>query len=88
MAECAIICLSSSCSEQSNFEITAKLGRGKYSEVFAGYNMTDGSQVVIKILKVGIAVLRHSEPLKEPYAMVPMGALLANDPYGTAVGVR
>ena len=42
----------------------------------------------IKILKVGIAVLRHSEPLKEPYAMVPMGALLANDPYGTAVGVR
>lgn len=36
---------------QSNYEITAKLGRGKYSEVFAGYNMRDGSQCVIKILK-------------------------------------
>eukprot|EP00039_Didymoeca_costata_P032061 m.36687 g.36687 ORF g.36687 m.36687 type:complete len:362 (+) comp9173_c0_seq2:140-1225(+) len=37
--------------QQSNYEITCKLGRGKYSEVFAGYNMKDGSQVVIKILK-------------------------------------
>jgi len=36
---------------QANYEITAKLGRGKYSEVFAGYNVTDAGHVVIKILK-------------------------------------
>ena len=40
------------CSTQANYEITAKLGRGKYSEVFAGYNVTDAGHVVIKILKV------------------------------------
>ena len=31
---------------QAQYEITAKLGRGKYSEVFAGYNMVDNSQYV------------------------------------------
>lgn len=36
---------------QGQYQITAKLGRGKYSEVFAGYNMVDESQCVIKILK-------------------------------------
>jgi len=36
---------------QAQYQITAKLGRGKYSEVFAGYNMVDESQCVIKILK-------------------------------------
>lgn len=43
---------------QSHYEITAKLGRGKYSEVFAGVNVKSQeehnghSQVVVKILKV------------------------------------
>lgn len=36
---------------QARYEITCKLGRGKYSEVFAGYDMKSNSQVVIKILK-------------------------------------
>eukprot|EP00730_Choanoeca_flexa_P017684 TRINITY_DN8548_c0_g2_i3.p1 TRINITY_DN8548_c0_g2~~TRINITY_DN8548_c0_g2_i3.p1 ORF type:complete len:349 (+),score=78.19 TRINITY_DN8548_c0_g2_i3:165-1211(+) len=37
--------------EQSHYEITCKLGRGKYSEVFAGIDIRNGSRVVIKILK-------------------------------------
>jgi len=36
---------------QSEYEITAKLGRGKYSEVFAGIRVSDQSNIVIKILK-------------------------------------
>lgn len=39
---------------QANYEITAKLGRGKYSEVFAGVKVNvpeSESKVVIKILK-------------------------------------
>lgn len=38
-------------SSQANYEITAKLGRGKYSEVFAGINVQDDSRCVVKILK-------------------------------------
>lgn len=38
--------------DQANYEITSKLGRGKYSEVFEGINMLTDSKVVIKILKV------------------------------------
>lgn len=37
--------------EQDDYEVMRKLGRGKYSEVFAGVNVTDNSPVVIKILK-------------------------------------
>jgi len=37
--------------DQSDYEITAKLGRGKYSEVFAGVRVNDQSNIVIKILK-------------------------------------
>jgi hypothetical protein len=48
---CTCTASSSSCSNQAQYEITAKLGRGKYSEVFAGYNMVDNAQCVIKILK-------------------------------------
>lgn len=39
-------------SDQENYQVVCKLGRGKYSEVFEGRNMTDGSKCVIKILKV------------------------------------
>ncbi|ANZ74734.1 BA75_00584T0 [Komagataella pastoris] len=33
------------------YEITSKIGRGKYSEVFEGYKIPQGSKVVIKVLK-------------------------------------
>lgn len=33
------------------YEVTRKLGRGKYSEVFEGYQLSTGSKVVIKALK-------------------------------------
>lgn len=34
-----------------DYEITGKLGRGKYSEVFEGFNVLNGDRVVIKMLK-------------------------------------
>eukprot|EP00035_Acanthoeca_spectabilis_P020265 m.431935 g.431935 ORF g.431935 m.431935 type:complete len:368 (-) comp17369_c0_seq1:70-1173(-) len=37
--------------DQSKYEVTAKLGRGKYSEVFAGIRVKDQTKCVIKILK-------------------------------------
>lgn len=37
-----------------NYQLVRKLGRGKYSEVFEGINITDDTKVVIKILKVYI----------------------------------
>ncbi len=36
-----------------------KLGRGKYSEVFEGINITNNEKVVIKILKVNFAKIRE-----------------------------
>eukprot|EP01032_Pedospumella_encystans_P030793 gene30793-34752_t len=36
---------------QDDYEIIKKIGRGKYSEVFAGMNVTNNSKCVIKILK-------------------------------------
>ena len=38
-------------SDQEDYEVLRKLGRGKYSEVFAGVNVTNNDPVVIKILK-------------------------------------
>jgi casein kinase II subunit alpha len=40
------------CSNQDDYQIVRKLGRGKYSEVFEGINITNNEKVVIKILKV------------------------------------
>ncbi|KAI8887292.1 Pkinase-domain-containing protein [Backusella circina FSU 941] len=37
--------------EQDEYEICRKVGRGKYSEVFEGKNITKGEQVVVKVLK-------------------------------------
>ncbi len=37
--------------EQDNYEVTRKIGRGKYSEVFEGVNTNNGGKCVIKILK-------------------------------------
>lgn len=36
---------------QENYEIVRKVGRGKYSEVFQGINITNNQMVVIKALK-------------------------------------
>ncbi|KAG2217170.1 hypothetical protein INT45_003594 [Circinella minor] len=36
---------------QDNYEIIRKVGRGKYSEVFEGINITNGEKCVIKVLK-------------------------------------
>lgn len=37
---------------QDDYQIVRKLGRGKYSEVFEGFNVTNNEKIVIKILKV------------------------------------
>ena len=37
--------------DQDNYEVIRKIGRGKYSEVFEGYNVASNSRCVIKILK-------------------------------------
>ena len=37
--------------KQEDYEIIRKLGRGKYSEVYEGINVTNDEKVVIKILK-------------------------------------
>lgn len=36
---------------QGNYEISKKIGRGKYSEVFLGYDLNSGDKVVIKVLR-------------------------------------
>lgn len=36
---------------QENYEVIKKLGRGKYSEVFLGIDLSSGEKVVIKVLK-------------------------------------
>jgi casein kinase II subunit alpha len=43
-------------SNQDDYQIVRKLGRGKYSEVFEGINITNNEKVVIKILKVSSKV--------------------------------
>ncbi|KAK7828680.1 casein kinase ii subunit alpha [Quercus suber] len=37
--------------EQDDYEVVRKIGRGKYSEVFEGINVTNNEKCVIKILK-------------------------------------
>jgi casein kinase II subunit alpha len=36
---------------QDNYEVMRKVGRGKYSEVFEGMNISNSTKCVIKILK-------------------------------------
>ena len=51
-------------SEQDDYEVVRKVGRGKYSEVFEGINVNSKDKCVIKILKpvkkkkVGCVVLK------------------------------
>ena len=37
--------------EQDDYEVSRKVGRGKYSEVFEGVHCTDNEKCIIKILK-------------------------------------
>lgn len=39
---------------QDDYQVVRKLGRGKYSEVFEGFNVANNEKIVIKILKVRI----------------------------------
>ena len=36
---------------QDHYEVIRKVGRGKYSEVFEGVNVSNGTKCIIKILK-------------------------------------
>jgi casein kinase II subunit alpha len=38
-------------SPQDHYEIIKKVGRGKYSEVFLGFNTLNSSKCIIKVLK-------------------------------------
>ena len=38
-------------SDQDDYEVVRKVGRGKYSEVFEGININNNERCVIKILK-------------------------------------
>ena len=37
---------------QEDYQLVRKLGRGKYSEVFEGVNVSNNDKCVVKILKV------------------------------------
>lgn len=37
--------------DQDDYEVVRKIGRGKYSEVFSGFNSMSGNKCVVKILK-------------------------------------
>ena len=43
-------CLAS-CSDQDDYAVIRKIGRGKYSEVFDGINLVTKDRCVVKILK-------------------------------------
>ncbi len=40
------------CSNQEDYQLVRKLGRGKYSEVFEAININNNEKAVVKILKV------------------------------------
>ena len=49
---CDIWLLVTAYSNQDNYQVVRKLGRGKYSEVFEAMNVTNNEKCVIKVLKV------------------------------------
>jgi casein kinase II subunit alpha len=54
MLICTFIAFSisfSGCSDQEDYEVVRKIGRGKYSEVFDGLNVVNSQRCVVKILK-------------------------------------
>jgi len=47
-----VTCVTVLCSQQDNYQLVRKVGRGKYSEVFEAINVTNSEKCVVKILKV------------------------------------
>lgn len=41
-------------SQQDDYQLVKKVGRGKYSEVFEAINITNNEKCVVKILKVRV----------------------------------
>uniref|UniRef100_A0A672KPD4 non-specific serine/threonine protein kinase n=1 Tax=Sinocyclocheilus grahami TaxID=75366 RepID=A0A672KPD4_SINGR len=68
-------------SNQDDYQLVRKLGRGKYSEVFEAININSNDRVVVKILKVRmpglslhlIDVSIHSDGLLHPYYALGLG---------------
>lgn len=48
------LCVLRARSNQDDYQLVRKLGRGKYSEVFEAINITNNERVVVKILKVSV----------------------------------
>lgn len=53
-------------SNQEDYQLVRKLGRGKYSEVFEAINITNNEKVVVKILKVSSPVSSSRAPNVSP----------------------
>lgn len=51
------------CSNQDDYQLVRKLGRGKYSEVFEAINITNNERVVVKILKVSVPLMVMGLPV-------------------------
>lgn len=49
--DCSLLCFSAN-SNQDNYQVVRKLGRGKYSEVFEAMNVSNNEKCVVKVLKV------------------------------------
>ncbi|CAO3632109.1 unnamed protein product [Mucor hiemalis] len=62
-------------SSQENYEIVRKVGRGKYSEVFEGVDISNEEKCVIKILKPnlkgGINVVELLDVVRDPQSKTP-----------------
>jgi len=58
--------LCTTCSNQEDYQLVRKLGRGKYSEVFEAININNNEKVVVKILKVRVCVHNQYDPCQLP----------------------
>lgn len=54
LSHSSVVFLFTVCSNQDDYQLVRKLGRGKYSEVFEAINITNNERVVVKILKVSL----------------------------------
>lgn len=57
-------------SNQDNYQLVRKLGRGKYSEVFEAINVTNSEKVVVKILKVSSSFFCPRLSSSPPYLLL------------------
>lgn len=56
-------------SNQEDYQLVRKLGRGKYSEVFEAINITNNEKVVVKILKVSRRMCL--DRMRRPVILIP-----------------